>query len=158
MKYSDLGAFSLDKNELWGEVDRKGLLTIVLPRSEYMPTLSIYFFQTKIATTTTATQKADSPSGASSGLATTSETNTSLNAASPNYSSLAPMLASGGINRPQPKLTSASTFEQIRRVPGNDRCADCGNEQPKWVSINLGVSFRLVSPLQNAALYFGPIF
>ncbi|PIO75841.1 ankyrin repeat protein [Teladorsagia circumcincta] len=34
---------------------------------------------------------------------------------------------------------SATTFEQIRRVPGNERCADCGSEQPKWVSINLGV-------------------
>ncbi|PAV62171.1 hypothetical protein WR25_16975 [Diploscapter pachys] len=91
--------------------------------------------------TTTVTQKTDSPSGVSSGLATTSETNTSLSAASPNCASLAPlsMLASGGINRPQPKLMSASTLEQIRRVPGNDRCADCGNEQPKWVSINLGV-------------------
>ncbi|VDL62724.1 unnamed protein product [Nippostrongylus brasiliensis] len=32
-----------------------------------------------------------------------------------------------------------TTFEQIRRVPGNERCADCGSEQPKWVSINLGV-------------------
>ncbi|PAV62480.1 hypothetical protein WR25_08593 [Diploscapter pachys] len=93
---------------------------------------------TKTATTT-VTQKTDSPSGASSGLATASETNTSLNAGSPNCASLAPMLASGGINRPQPKLMSASTLEQIRRVPGNDRCADCGNEQPKWVSINLGV-------------------
>ncbi|KAK6734794.1 hypothetical protein RB195_018152 [Necator americanus] len=34
---------------------------------------------------------------------------------------------------------STTTFEQIRRVPGNERCADCGSEQPKWVSINLGV-------------------
>ncbi|KJH51215.1 PH domain protein [Dictyocaulus viviparus] len=31
------------------------------------------------------------------------------------------------------------TFEQIRRVPGNEKCADCGSDQPKWVSINLGV-------------------
>ncbi|VDO52410.1 unnamed protein product [Haemonchus placei] len=41
-----------------------------------------------------------------------------------------------------PSLTvsdAATTFEQIRRVPGNERCADCGSEQPKWVSINLGV-------------------
>uniref|UniRef100_A0A8L8K7T5 ArfGAP with coiled-coil, ankyrin repeat and PH domains 1 n=1 Tax=Heligmosomoides polygyrus TaxID=6339 RepID=A0A8L8K7T5_HELPZ len=34
---------------------------------------------------------------------------------------------------------ATTTFEQIRRVPGNERCADCGSEQPKWVSINLGV-------------------
>ncbi|KAE9416341.1 hypothetical protein Angca_006491, partial [Angiostrongylus cantonensis] len=34
---------------------------------------------------------------------------------------------------------ATTTFEQIRRVPGNERCADCGSDQPKWVSINLGV-------------------
>ncbi|CAI4227051.1 unnamed protein product [Auanema sp. JU1783] len=34
---------------------------------------------------------------------------------------------------------NSTTFEQIRRVPGNESCADCGSEQPKWVSINLGV-------------------
>ncbi|CAD6195840.1 unnamed protein product [Caenorhabditis auriculariae] len=30
-------------------------------------------------------------------------------------------------------------FEQIRRVPGNEVCADCQSPAPKWVSINLGV-------------------
>uniref|UniRef100_A0A158P7G0 PH domain-containing protein n=1 Tax=Angiostrongylus cantonensis TaxID=6313 RepID=A0A158P7G0_ANGCA len=35
---------------------------------------------------------------------------------------------------------ATTTFEQIRRVPGNERCADCGSDQPKWVSINLGVN------------------
>ncbi|CAE7437758.1 AGD3 [Symbiodinium microadriaticum] len=29
--------------------------------------------------------------------------------------------------------------EQLRRVPGNDRCVDCGAEAPDWASINLGV-------------------
>ncbi|CAI5441963.1 unnamed protein product [Caenorhabditis angaria] len=32
-----------------------------------------------------------------------------------------------------------STFEQIRRVEGNEKCADCGSASPKWVSINIGV-------------------
>ncbi|CAI2328596.1 unnamed protein product [Caenorhabditis sp. 36 PRJEB53466] len=32
-----------------------------------------------------------------------------------------------------------STFEQIRRVAGNEVCADCHSPAPKWVSINLGV-------------------
>uniref|UniRef100_A0A1I7UUN2 Arf-GAP with coiled-coil, ANK repeat and PH domain-containing protein 2 n=1 Tax=Caenorhabditis tropicalis TaxID=1561998 RepID=A0A1I7UUN2_9PELO len=34
---------------------------------------------------------------------------------------------------------STTAFEQIRRVPGNEVCADCGSPAPKWVSINLGV-------------------
>ena len=34
-----------------------------------------------------------------------------------------------------------SSYEQIRRVPGNDQCADCGRMDPKWVSINLGVGY-----------------
>ncbi|CAL2032176.1 unnamed protein product [Caenorhabditis brenneri] len=34
---------------------------------------------------------------------------------------------------------SSTAFEQIRRVPGNEVCADCGSPAPKWVSINLGV-------------------
>ncbi|KAK6045411.1 putative GTP-ase activating protein [Cooperia oncophora] len=51
---------------------------------------------------------------------------------------------SGGVSQSGsvPALTvsdATTTFEQIRRVPGNERCADCGSEQPKWVSINLGV-------------------
>uniref|UniRef100_A0A158R4H7 Arf-GAP with coiled-coil, ANK repeat and PH domain-containing protein 2 n=1 Tax=Syphacia muris TaxID=451379 RepID=A0A158R4H7_9BILA len=28
---------------------------------------------------------------------------------------------------------------ELRRIPGNDRCADCGDELPKWASINLGI-------------------
>jgi hypothetical protein len=30
--------------------------------------------------------------------------------------------------------------ERIRRVPGNDRCADCGQHDPEWASINIGVA------------------
>lgn len=39
--------------------------------------------------------------------------------------------------------TQDSLLVELRRVPGNDRCADCGDEGPKWASINLGVSFLL---------------
>ncbi|CAA19462.2 Truncated cnt-1 [Caenorhabditis elegans] len=35
--------------------------------------------------------------------------------------------------------SSTTAFEQVRRVPGNEVCADCGSPAPKWVSINLGV-------------------
>ncbi|KAF1766632.1 hypothetical protein GCK72_006590 [Caenorhabditis remanei] len=36
-------------------------------------------------------------------------------------------------------VPSSTAFEQIRRVPGNEVCADCNSKAPKWVSINLGV-------------------
>ncbi|VDK21150.1 unnamed protein product [Anisakis simplex] len=42
-------------------------------------------------------------------------------------------------------LPSTSTKEkgsflsELRRIPGNDKCADCGADAPKWASINIGV-------------------
>uniref|UniRef100_A0A914EAG8 Uncharacterized protein n=1 Tax=Acrobeloides nanus TaxID=290746 RepID=A0A914EAG8_9BILA len=30
-------------------------------------------------------------------------------------------------------------YEELRRIPGNDRCADCGCNDAKWASLNLGV-------------------
>ncbi|XP_068665658.1 ADP-ribosylation factor GTPase-activating protein AGD3-like [Aristolochia californica] len=30
-------------------------------------------------------------------------------------------------------------IDVLRRVPGNDRCADCGAPEPDWASLNLGV-------------------
>ncbi|MFH4975495.1 hypothetical protein AB6A40_002204 [Gnathostoma spinigerum] len=32
-----------------------------------------------------------------------------------------------------------SVLAQLHRIPGNEICADCGADLPKWVSINLGV-------------------
>lgn len=29
----------------------------------------------------------------------------------------------------------------IRRIPGNDRCAECGCPEPDWASLNLGILF-----------------
>ncbi|XP_055608565.1 arf-GAP with coiled-coil, ANK repeat and PH domain-containing protein 1 [Uranotaenia lowii] len=31
-------------------------------------------------------------------------------------------------------------WTQILRIPGNARCCDCGNSDPKWASINLGIT------------------
>lgn len=45
---------------------------------------------------------------------------------------------------PESVLTShhESLLTELRRIPGNDICADCCVESPKWASINLGVSFN----------------
>ena len=31
-------------------------------------------------------------------------------------------------------------IKQILEVPGNSACADCGQENPRWASINLGIT------------------
>lgn len=31
-------------------------------------------------------------------------------------------------------------YEELRKIPGNDRCADCNFGEAKWASLNLGVS------------------
>ncbi|EFO19793.1 GTP-ase activating protein for Arf containing protein [Loa loa] len=36
-------------------------------------------------------------------------------------------------------LHHESLLAELRRIPGNDVCADCSIESPKWASINLGV-------------------
>lgn len=50
---------------------------------------------------------------------------------------------SSGTSTPRSILTipetSMSFYEAVRNVPGNRACADCGNSDAKWASINLGV-------------------
>lgn len=36
-------------------------------------------------------------------------------------------------------LRSEKTIDTLRRVCGNDKCADCGAPEPDWASLNLGV-------------------
>lgn len=42
-------------------------------------------------------------------------------------------------------LHHESFLAELRRIPGNDICADCCVESPKWASINLGVSLLVSS-------------
>eukprot|EP00011_Vannellida_sp_DIVA3-517-6-12_P000969 CAMPEP_0114604838 /NCGR_PEP_ID=MMETSP0168-20121206/750_1 /TAXON_ID=95228 ORGANISM="Vannella sp., Strain DIVA3 517/6/12" /NCGR_SAMPLE_ID=MMETSP0168 /ASSEMBLY_ACC=CAM_ASM_000044 /LENGTH=980 /DNA_ID=CAMNT_0001815679 /DNA_START=110 /DNA_END=3048 /DNA_ORIENTATION=- len=35
--------------------------------------------------------------------------------------------------------TIANDIELLHQLPGNDKCADCGQDAPEWVSLNLGV-------------------
>ncbi|XP_057988605.1 ADP-ribosylation factor GTPase-activating protein AGD1 isoform X2 [Hevea brasiliensis] len=36
-------------------------------------------------------------------------------------------------------VRSEKPIDVLRRVPGNDKCADCGAPEPDWASLNLGV-------------------
>lgn len=40
----------------------------------------------------------------------------------------------------EPSALRETLLTELRRIPGNDKCADCGAASPKWASINLGVS------------------
>uniref|UniRef100_A0A1B6G7X6 Arf-GAP with coiled-coil, ANK repeat and PH domain-containing protein 2 n=1 Tax=Cuerna arida TaxID=1464854 RepID=A0A1B6G7X6_9HEMI len=40
----------------------------------------------------------------------------------------------------QDKLRKSKIWEQLVKVAGNDKCCDCGDPDPKWASINLGVT------------------
>lgn len=43
-------------------------------------------------------------------------------------------------------LTTVSFFpyfrkcEEFYKIPGNDKCCDCGSQEPRWASINLGIT------------------
>jgi hypothetical protein len=58
--------------------------------------------------------------------------------------SMRPLTGNGKSNTPRTVAgileTSTSFYEAVRNVPGNKACADCGNTDAKWASINLGVS------------------
>lgn len=34
----------------------------------------------------------------------------------------------------------SSKIEQFHKIPGNDKCCDCGSNEPRWASINLGIT------------------
>ncbi|XP_008553293.1 arf-GAP with coiled-coil, ANK repeat and PH domain-containing protein 2 [Microplitis demolitor] len=39
-----------------------------------------------------------------------------------------------------PAKPRTRVWEQLLKIPGNDTCCDCGNPDPKWASINLGIT------------------
>ncbi|CAD5217466.1 unnamed protein product [Bursaphelenchus xylophilus] len=43
------------------------------------------------------------------------------------------------LSQPNPQIQRVSFFEELKRIPGNRQCADCGHSDAKWASINLGV-------------------
>ncbi|XP_017789849.1 PREDICTED: arf-GAP with coiled-coil, ANK repeat and PH domain-containing protein 2 [Habropoda laboriosa] len=44
-----------------------------------------------------------------------------------------------GTNR-QPSKLKSRVWEQILKIAGNDTCCDCGGANPRWASINLGIT------------------
>uniref|UniRef100_A0A8C8ZGU4 Arf-GAP with coiled-coil, ANK repeat and PH domain-containing protein n=1 Tax=Prolemur simus TaxID=1328070 RepID=A0A8C8ZGU4_PROSS len=38
-----------------------------------------------------------------------------------------------------PSLTWRSVLQRVQSVAGNSQCGDCGQPDPRWASINLGV-------------------
>lgn len=52
--------------------------------------------------------------------------------------------SSGGSNSisptSKPPVKPKRAYKIILDIPGNDRCADCGAQEPKWASINLGIT------------------
>ncbi|XP_073344240.1 arf-GAP with coiled-coil, ANK repeat and PH domain-containing protein 2 isoform X2 [Pagrus major] len=53
---------------------------------------------------------------------------------------LPPPLCGGGDSSPGPPAQRRPALAVALRGPGNLRCCDCGEEEPRWASINLGVT------------------
>lgn len=47
--------------------------------------------------------------------------------------------ASRSLNQQRSCNKSEKPIDVLRRVIGNDKCADCGASEPDWASLNLGV-------------------
>ena len=47
--------------------------------------------------------------------------------------------ASRSLQQVQYSVKSEKPIDALKRVPGNDKCADCGAPEPDWASLNLGV-------------------
>ncbi|XP_035010931.2 BAR_ACAPs and ArfGap_ACAP domain-containing protein [Hippoglossus stenolepis] len=51
-----------------------------------------------------------------------------------------PSVLCGGSDPPGPPAQRLAALGVALRGPGNQRCCDCGEEEPRWASINLGVT------------------
>lgn len=38
-----------------------------------------------------------------------------------------------------PSMNVEKPADALKRIPGNDKCADCGAPDPDWASLNLGI-------------------
>ncbi|KAJ8752613.1 hypothetical protein K2173_005502 [Erythroxylum novogranatense] len=46
---------------------------------------------------------------------------------------------SSNLQQREHSVRSGKPIDLLRRVPGNDKCADCGAPEPDWASLNIGV-------------------
>ncbi|KAL3269781.1 hypothetical protein HHI36_008841 [Cryptolaemus montrouzieri] len=49
-------------------------------------------------------------------------------------------IGNGAVRNNNNKIRKAKMWEQLVKIPGNNLCCDCENPNPKWASINLGIT------------------
>ncbi|XP_056138911.1 BAR_ACAPs and ArfGap_ACAP domain-containing protein [Lampris incognitus] len=59
---------------------------------------------------------------------------------SPTQPKGSPLSTARGNSQPGPPPQRAAALDVALRGPGNQRCCDCGEEEPRWASVNLGIT------------------
>lgn len=49
------------------------------------------------------------------------------------------MRATRSTLQPQYSMRNQKPVDSLKKLPGNDNCADCGAPEPDWASLNLGI-------------------
>ncbi|CAK8579096.1 unnamed protein product [Lathyrus sativus] len=60
-------------------------------------------------------------------------------AASTNFTSSIHLHSSKSMQLPKHSIRNEKPIDVLRKVSGNDKCADCGRPEPDWASLNLGI-------------------
>ncbi|XP_057422877.1 ADP-ribosylation factor GTPase-activating protein AGD1-like isoform X4 [Lotus japonicus] len=55
------------------------------------------------------------------------------------YKDVATSRPSEDLQRSRPSIKIEKPMDVLRKVSGNDKCADCGKPEPDWASLNLGI-------------------
>lgn len=49
-------------------------------------------------------------------------------------------------------LSRYRVWEILLKIPGNDACCDCGSPNPRWASINLGITLCIGESMPSVTL------
>ncbi|KAL5053144.1 hypothetical protein RYX36_033826 [Vicia faba] len=60
-------------------------------------------------------------------------------AASKNFTPSNHLHSSKSMQLPKHRIRNEKPIDVLRKVSGNDKCADCGRPEPDWASLNLGI-------------------
>lgn len=60
-------------------------------------------------------------------------------AASKNFTPSNHLHLSKSMQLPKHSIRNEKPIDVLRKVSGNDKCADCGRPEPDWASLNLGI-------------------